>query len=1059
LKTAATIDPAMPLFAGEFHARSAFSFLRGASQPDALVLGAMELGYECLALTDHNGFYGSARAHKRAELRAADLREQGIEREIRPIVGTTWELPDGSHLPLLCSTQESYQALSRELTTLHLDGASKLVQPAPRGLIALTGDREGPLCRHLLKDDREAALQAAKNLVAAFGQDNVYVELNRHGLREDLRLNRCLIDLAAHLKLPLLACNAPLHATKADRLLADAFTCLRHHVPLDGAGHLLAANGERHLKSPREMDALFADVPEALRNTRRLKERLGFTLENLGYRFPDFPDERGRPMSMEDQTRRLRELVEAGFHRVDASCREQAKDQIRKEIELIHKLGFSGYFLTVHDIVRFAREKGILCQGRGSAANSVVCYALGVTRVDPIRQKLLFERFLVDDQASWPDVDIDFPSGDQRESVIQYVFQKYGARGAAMTANVITYRARSAFREMSKVLGFSPSIADRFATEGTSIRKEKPKTAGERQELFEQRTATFLPPSHPRFPALAKLYNAVLGMPRHLGQHSGGIIICAGRLDSVVPIERATMPGRTVVQWDKDDCEDLGIVKIDLLGLGMLAAMENMQEICTRRGVPDVIETIDLEDAGVFDMMTRADTIGTFQVESRAQMATLPLFKPKTFYDVAMQVAIIRPGPIVGDLVHPLIARRQGKEKVDCIHPLCEEILERTYGIALFQEQVLRMSMVMAGFTSKQADQLRRAISFKRDDERMQRVEKELRKGMTERGHPPEVQEKMVHALGSFALYGFPESHALSFGYLAYASCWLKLHHPGAFYVGLINHQPMGFYSVHTLLQDAKRRGIRFLPVSCVHSAATTELVEEKVIRLGLNRLKGLSKGTMERIVKARENGAFGSLEDFLHRTQPNEKERRLMAKAGALNDLPKVAHRRHALWQAELPLRDDLLRQDGGALVLPAMEPGERLSADFQTQGASVGPHPMRLWRQANPLPMQRAKDLDCQPHGMPVTVGGLVICRQRPGTAKGHCFISLEDETGIANLFVPKSTFDLFRLVIVTEAFLLAEGRVQRPGDSHPTVYVTHIRPLPGGAMEQAAMSHDFH
>ncbi|MGC4017068.1 MAG: error-prone DNA polymerase [Luteolibacter sp.] len=1046
-----------PIFAGEFHARSAFSFLRGANTPDEMVLRALELGYESIAFTDHNGFYGSARAHKRAGY----LKEDGFG-TILAKVGATWELPDGSHLPVLCSDPQSYHGLSRELTTSHLEAGKadpREVRYATQGLIALTGDRDGPVCRHLIRDDHAAALRAAQWLIGLFGRENVYVELNRHGLREDRRLNRYLVDLAEHLRLPLLACNAPLHATKTDRLLADAFVSLRNHVPLDGAGHFLAANGQRHLKAPWEMDALFSDLPVALENTRRLNERLPFTLEHLGYKFPDFPDEHGLPMSMDDQTRRLGEMVETGFHRIDFRCRDRARVQIRKEIELIHKLGFSGYFLTVHDIVRFAKSKDIQCQGRGSAANSVVCYALGITAVDPIKQDLLFERFLVDDQAAWPDVDVDFPSGEKRESVIQYVFEKYGERGAAMTANVITYRPRSAFREMSKVLGFPSSIADRFSNEGSSSWKSKPQTLEEKLDDFEQRTSTFLPPSHPRFSALAKLYIAVLGIPRHLGQHSGGIIVCAGRLDSVVPIERATMPGRTVVQWDKDDCEDLGIVKIDLLGLGMLAAMEDMQGICKRFGKPAVLDHMDMEDPAVFEMMTRADTIGTFQVESRAQMATLPLFKPKTYYDVAMQVAIIRPGPIVGDLVHPLIARRQGKEKIDCIHPDCESILNRTYGIALFQEQVLRMSMVMAGFTSKEADELRRAIAFKRDDERMVRVQAKLRGAMTKLRHPQDVQDKMIEAIGAFALYGFPESHALSFAYLAYASCWLKLHHPAAFYTGLINNQPMGFYSVHTLMQDAKHRGIRFLPVSVVHSGVMTDVVDEKTIRLGLHRVKGLSADTMKRLVEEREKHAFESLEDFLERARPKDKERRAMAKAGALNDLPQVVHRRHALWQSELPIREELLRHENTAPVLPPMAMAERLSADLETQGASTGPHPMKLWRQTNTLRLQRARDLDCQPHGMPVTVGGMVICRQRPGTAEGHCFISLEDETGIANLFVPKSTYDLFRLVIVTEGYLLAEGRVQRRGDSLPTVYVTAIRSLPGFDPTHGTSSHDFH
>ncbi|MFD0894060.1 error-prone DNA polymerase [Luteolibacter ambystomatis] len=1042
-----------PIFAGEFHARSAFSFLRGANTPDELVIRALELGYDCLAITDHNGFYGSARANKRRDF----LKEDGAG-VIRANVGATWEMADGSHLPVLCMDRDGYQSLSRGFTHMHLDGGF-VIESGVSGLIALTGDREGPVCRHLLRDNRAAALHEAEKLVALFGRDNVYVEINRHELRDDRRLNRQLVDLAEHLKLRLLACNAPLHVFKTDRLLSDAFACLRNHVTLDEAGHLLAVNGERHLKSPAEMDALFADLPEALENTRHLRDRLEFTLEDLGYRFPDFPDERGQPMSMADQTRRLRELAEAEFNRISPRHTMNGWNQIAKEVDVIHRLGFSGYFLTVHDIVHFAKSQGIFCQGRGSAANSVVCYTLGITAVDPIKNGLLFDRFLVEDQVAWPDVDIDFPSGEKRESVIQYVFQKYGARGAAMTANVISYRSRSAFREMSKVLGFSESIADRFSNEGSSSWKHSPKTAKEKQEDFEQRTSTFLPPSHPRFGALSKLFNAVLGKPRHLGQHSGGIIVCAGRLDSVVPIQRATMPGRAVVQWDKDDCEDLGIVKIDLLGLGTLAAMEDIIEICGKRGVPEVLGGMDLEEPEVFAMMQRADTIGTFQVESRAQMASLPLFKPNSYYDVAMQVAIIRPGPIVGDLVHPLIARRQGKEKIDYIHEDCQDILERTYGVALFQEQVLLMARKMAGFDSRQADKLRRAIAFTRDDERMKRIEAELREGMTRNGHDEEVQEKMAEAISKFALYGFPESHALSFAYLAYASCWLKLHHPAAFYTGLINNQPMGFYSVHTLMQDAKHRGIRFLPVSVVHSGVMTDVVDEKTIRLGLHRVKGLSADTMKRLVDERGKHAFESLEDFLEHARPKDKERRALAKAGALNDLPQVVHRRHALWQSELPIREELLRHENTAPVLPPMAMAERLSADLETQGASTGPHPMKLWRQTNTLRLQRARDLDCQPHGMPVTVGGMVICRQRPGTAKGHCFISLEDETGIANLFVPESTYKLFRLVIVTEGYLLAEGRVQRRGDSLPTVYVTSIRSLPGFDPTHGTSSHDFH
>jgi error-prone DNA polymerase len=460
-------------------------------------------------------------------------------------------------------------------------------------------------------------------------------------------------------------------------------------------------------------------------------------------------------------------------------------------------------------------------------------------------------------------------------------------------------------------------------------------------------------------------------------------------------------------------------------------------------------------------LLEKADTVGTFQVESRAQMATLPIMRPRTFYDLAIEVAIIRPGPIVGDLVHPYLNRRNGREAVDYIHPACEEILERTLGVPLFQEQELRMAMVVAGFSGAEADELRRAMSFKRSDERMERVTAKLRQRMSERGITPEVQDKLVASIGSFALYGFPESHAISFALIAYASCWLKVHHPAEFYTGLLNHQPMGFYSVNTLIQDAKRRGLRVLPVSCVASDVLTNVDDDRVIRLGLNHIKGLTAATAARVVTERERCPFDSLEDFLRRVKPGVKEKRLLAQSGALNELEEVGHRRHALWRVELPAHDDLLETASvGNEVLPPMTMAERMAADFLTQGASTGPHPMKLWRERRgEKHILRARDLHALPHGIPVTVAGMVICRQRPGTAKGHCFISLEDETGISNLFVKRETFQVLRLVITSEPFLLARGIVQRSEGDQPTVFVTGIEPLPDAEMEHGVRSHDFH
>ncbi|MCX8495077.1 MAG: error-prone DNA polymerase [Akkermansiaceae bacterium] len=1035
----------------ELHAHSAFSFLLGASQPESMVQRAAEIGCEAIAITDIAGFYGSARAHHAAQRCG-----------IRALVGSTITLADQTRIPVLCASREGYRMLSRHLTDFHLmpDAAHDFF-PLEGQLIALTGDRDGPLCRRLLASDRTGALHAAQRLIHVFGQANVYVEIHRHGLRDDGRLNRELIDLASHLRLPLLASNAPLHATRSDRRLADAFACLRHRVPLDRAGRLLSPNGERHLKSPHEMSTLFADLPESIRNTRRLAERIGFTLENLDYRFPDFPDGHGHPLSLAEQSTLLRRHAYAGASRRYGICSSKVRAQLEHELAMVHRLGFPGYFLIVHDLVEFARGRGILCQGRGSAANSVVCYALGITSVDPVGGGLLFERFLSENRRSWPDIDIDFPSGDRREEVIQHVFRKYGTRNAAMTANVITYRPKSAFREMSKVLGFPPSVAERFSASPSSFGGDGSKTRDHEAE-FEERVSGILPPSHPRLPALTHLYHAVLGIPRHLGQHSGGMIVCDHGLDAVVPLQPATMAGRCVVQWDKDDCEDMGIVKIDLLGLGMLASLEYALEIRSRRGHPLDLATIPKNDPAVFEMLCRADTIGTFQVESRAQMATLPVMRPQTFYDIAIQVAIIRPGPIVGDLVHPYLNRRNGREKIDFIHPACEEILRRTLGVPLFQEQVLRMAMAVAGFSGAEADELRRAMAFKRSDDRMENVTTKLRHGMTERGVSKEVQEKIIASIGSFALYGFPESHAISFALIAYASCWFKVHHPAEFYAGLINHQPMGFYSVNTLMQDAKRHGIRIKPVSCLFSEVLTEVEDDQTLRLGLHRIKGVSAETLHRITEERRKEPFSSLENFLTRTRPSANEKRMLAKAGALNGMPEIQHRRDALWQIELPLHDDLLIpcRSGYRSVLPPMSAGERLTADFTTQGASVGTHPMALWRDAcGSSNVLRSNDLKNLPHGVPVTIAGMVICRQRPGTAKGHCFISLEDETGIANLFVPKTTFHRLRRVISSEPFLWIEGILQRSEGDQPTVYVIHVQELDGIEPEHAARSHDFH
>jgi error-prone DNA polymerase len=695
-------------------------------------------------------------------------------------------------------------------------------------------------------------------------------------------------------------------------------------------------------------------------------------------------------------------------------------------------------------------------------------------------------------------VDLDLPSGDRREALIQHVYEKFTPRGAAMTANVICYRGRSAMREMGKVLGIPEDTLGRFSD--LFANGDFPNTLG----LSDHLEKAGLPRQHPRLAALNRLYNGVHGLPRHLGQHSGGMIISDRPLDDVVPLENASMPGRVVVQWDKDDCEDLGIIKVDLLGLGMMAVVQDTIELCERRGRPVPWETLanDADDE-VFDMMERADTVGVFQIESRAQMATLPRMKPRSFYDVAIQVAIIRPGPIVGNLANPFLERRAGRQPVEYMHPDVEPVLKRTLGVPLFQEQMLKIAMVLADFNGAEAEELRRAMSFHRSEARMVKVTAKLYAAMEKKGVERQVQDKVVEAIRSFALYGFPESHAISFALIAYGSTWLKVHRTAEFFAGLLNNQPMGFYSSSSLIFDAKRHGLRVRPVCARDSGAICEVLDDRVIRLGLNQVKGLSLAACERLLAQRARLPFTNLTDFLVRVRPDRDERRVLAQTGALNALlpQDRRHRREALWQVEndvdpddlfsyaeqkvasagLPERTgDLQIADSGSdfrnppesseisasgqsairnpqsTILSPMSASERLEMDYQGLGVTTGPHPMSLIRAELP-DVCRAVEVGKRRHGERITIAGMVICRQRPGTAKGHVFVSLEDETGIANAFVESETFERNRLTITQEPFLRITGGLQ---NLHGvlSVYATDIAPLPYRAT-LGTQSYDFH
>jgi error-prone DNA polymerase len=1000
----------------ELHAASAFSFLRASSLPEDLVERAAALGYDSLALVDRDGLSGAPRFFKAA-------RGAGI----RPLVGAELSLEGGGGLPLLVESQRGYRNLSRLITRMKAGapkGEGRLplewLRPASaekggalEGLVALPGIET--LGRPLDTDRLARILQA-------FGPDRVFPDIQRHRRREQEAASRALLDLADALGLCSVATNGVRHATARGRALLDALTCIREKRTLATAGRLLAENAERHLKPPSALRRLFADRPELLANAEMLAERLTFTLEDLGYRFPDYPVPEG-----ESAISFLRRLTEAGARERYRPYHEKARSQIERELALIEKLDLAGYFLIVWELVGFCRREGILVQGRGSAANSAVCYSLGITAVDPVGMELLFERFLSEERGEWPDIDLDLPSGDRRERVIQHVYERYGAAGAAMTANVITYRDRSASREIGKVLGIPPEEIDRLAHHMRRFEYQDPDDTLERrlERAGIDRDAA-------RVRLFARLFEEIQDLPRHLGQHSGGMVIAQGRLDEVVPLEPAAMPGRVVVQWDKEDCADLGIIKVDLLGLGMMAALEDAISLLRGTGVEIDLARLPPDDPEVYRMLRRADTVGLFQVESRAQMATLPRMKPERFYDLVVEVAIIRPGPIVGRMVHPYLRRRNGLEPVGYIHPSLEPILKRTLGVPLFQEQLLRIAMTVAGFTGGEAEELRRAMGFKRSEKRMKAIETRLRAGMKERGIEGEAAETIVRSIGSFALYGFPESHAASFALIAYASAFLKAHHPAAFVCALLNSQPMGFYHPFTLVKDAQRHGVRFRPVDVTRSERLCTL-EEGAVRLGLLYVRGLRAEAGERIVAEREAGEFVSLQDFVDRTGLRRDEQRRLAEVGALNALGLT--RRSALWQVEKAgrPRGPLLRGVEPAAgeepsPVPEMDLEERLASDLLGTGLTAGPHPVSLHREElQARGVRRAAELPSLADGTWVRVGGAVICRQRPGTARGFLFLTLEDETGLVNVIVRPDLFDREHGVLVSAPILEVDGVLQ--------------------------------
>jgi error-prone DNA polymerase len=1124
----------------ELHARSAFSFLEGSALPEDLAERAAELGYPALAMGDRDGLYGAPRFYHgaaRAGIRAIVGAELTLDLSAPGAPGA----PSGrdelrnEQIYVLVPDRERYRNLCRMITASKLrplnpgeieegrapkypaKGESRVtledLEHFGAGLICLAGGARSPLARTLIAGEDPRPL--CDRMGTIFGRGNLYIDLGRHLDPAEERLNRRLIALAEACRIPLVATNDVCHVGE-DRALLDVLTCIRLGLTLEEAGRALWANAERRLKPPAEMAALFRDLPGAVGATRAIAERCAFQLRDLGYRFPSYPLPPG-----ETPDSYLRLLVEAGTReRWGPAPGARVRRQLEHELGVIARLGLAGYFLIVWDIVQFCRERQIMVQGRGSAANSAVCYALGITAVDAVRMELLFERFLSEERGEWPDIDLDLPSGDQREQAIQYVYRRYGERGAAMTANVITYRTRSAVREVGKALGFTPDQIERLARLNYVYEF---RDSNDDLAVLLRRGGVDV--EAPRLGRLVALVRQIQDLPRHLGQHSGGMVIGAGPLDEIVPLEPATMPGRVVIQWDKEDCADLGIIKIDLLGLGMLAVLEQaLPMVRQSEGVEVDLAHLPADDPAVYAMLSRADTIGVFQVESRAQMATLPRMKPRTFYDLVVEVAIIRPGPIVGKMVHPYLDRRAGRAPVVYDHPALEPILRRTLGVPLFQEQLLRMAMAVAGFSGGEAEELRRAMGFKRSAARMEKIEWRLREGMARNGIDGALAGRIVRSITSFALYGFPESHAASFALIAYASAFLKCHHPAAFFAAMLNCYPLGFYHPSTLVKDAQRHGVVVMPIDVTRSdwqcmlepiappysatpslsfraqrgisPSAPSLLSEKLcetdltpgpfplgnnakllskgervpqleqragvfmLRLGLRYIAGLRAETGTRIERARADRPFASLADFTARVAPNRRELDALAYAGAFAGLGMG--RREALWQAAAVERDPGglfagVEPAAGAAALDEMDALGETRADYAATGLTAGPHLMAHMRERlRARGVLAAAELDAAANGALVRTAGVVIVRQRPGTAKGFFFLTLEDETGISNAIVTPGLFQANRALLHNAALLMVEGTLQKQ-DGVTAIRARRFAQLrPGAALPP---SHDFH
>jgi len=1019
----------------ELHCLSNFSFLRGASHAEELIVQAMELGYTALAITDECSLAGVVRAHSAVKkIGGAKL---PVKPSIKLIVGAEFTLDCGLRLVIIARNRPGYGRLSR-LITRGRRAAEKGSYLLTRGDVEeFMGDaalprenesvRDGALALWLPAPDAQNPSKDRSQgewLARTFAARTwVAVELTRDG-RDREHLTRCRA-LGAAFDLPLTAAGDVHMHVRERRRLQDALTAVRHGVTLAEAGTRLHPNGERHLRERERLARLYP--PGLLAETVKIAALADFSLDELRYEYP-----RELVPAGETAASHLRKLTEAGARkRWPSGIPPKMRTQIDYELDLIHELAYESYFLTVHDIVNEARRLNILCQGRGSAANSVVCYCLGVTEVDPSRGELLMERFISRERNEPPDIDIDFEH-ERREEVIQYIYRKYGRDRTALTATVISYRPRSALRDMAKVMGLDTVQAERLAGAiqwwDTSVDEDRVREAG-----FE--------PGNTKVRLLLELAGQLQGFPRHLSQHVGGFVISQGLLEELVPIENAAMEDRTVIQWDKDDLDDLGLLKVDVLGLGMLSALRRGLALAgSFRGKSLALADIPKEDPRVYEMISRADTIGVFQVESRAQMSMLPRLQPREFYDLVIEVAIVRPGPIQGGMVHPYLRRRQGLEPVTYPSDAVKGVLSRTLGVPIFQEQVMQLAIVAAGFTPGEADQLRRSMAAWKRRGGLGHFEQRLIDGMRQRGYDESFARQIFSQIQGFGEYGFPESHAASFALLVYSSAWLKRHEPAAFTCALINSQPMGFYAPSQLVRDARDHGVEVRPVS-VYSDWDCTLERrddgEPALRLGLRLVKGLGEEAALRIMEARD-GRFASVQDLTLRASLSRRELEALADAGALRELS--GNRHLTFWQVagsekELPLAPVPRTAEGTPLLAPPTE-GQNIAADYRTQGLTLGRHPLALLRAdleaAHIVTSAGLRDL---PHGRVVRVAGIVTARQRPQSAGGVMFITLEDETGYVNLIVWERVWSRQRRIASGSRFLEVAGMLQKEGG------VTHV------------------